>query len=83
MSYWVILVIVAPFLFLLGTILNALKEQKKFEQGPLQEILKKRHQERQEFLKKHGCLPKEPSNDAHYKKNDPHMSCPSSKDSKR
>lgn len=60
MNWWLILVIATPFLFLMGTILNALKEQKRFEQGALQEILKKRHHERQEYLKKNGNLPPDP-----------------------
>ena len=64
MNWWMILIIAAPFLFLLGTILNAFKEQKKFENGPLQEILKRRHHERQEYLKKHGSMPPSKDDDA-------------------
>lgn len=60
MSWWIILVIAAPILFVIGTVMNALKEQKRFEQGPLQDILKKRHQERQEYLKRTGQLPPDP-----------------------
>ncbi len=63
MSWWLILVIAAPILFVVGTVMNALKEQKRFEEGPLQEILKKRHQERQEYLKRTGALPPDPYED--------------------
>ncbi len=63
MSWWIILIIAAPFLFVIGTVMNALKEQKRFEDGPLQDILKKRHQERQEYLKRTGSLPPDPYED--------------------
>lgn len=51
MSYLLILVIAIPVLFVIGTTYNALKEQKRLEEGPLKEILSKREQEKREALK--------------------------------
>ena len=52
MSYLLILVIAIPVLFVIGTTYNALKEQKRLEDGPLKEILSKREQEKKEALSK-------------------------------
>ncbi len=51
MSYLLILVIAIPVLFVIGTTYNALKEQKRLEEGPLKKILSKREQEKREALK--------------------------------
>ena len=51
MSYLLILVIAIPVLFIIGTTYNALKEQKRLEEGPLKEILSKREQEKREALR--------------------------------
>ncbi|MDY6466776.1 MAG: hypothetical protein SPK65_09290 [Succinivibrio dextrinosolvens] len=51
MSYLLILVIAIPVLFVIGTTYNALKEQKRLEEGPLKEILSKREQEKREALR--------------------------------
>lgn len=51
MSYLLILVIAIPVLFVIGTTYNALKEQKRLEEGQLKEILSKREQEKREALK--------------------------------
>lgn len=51
MSYLLILVIAIPVLFVIGTTYNALKEQKRLEEGPLKEILSKREQEKLEALR--------------------------------
>ena len=48
--WWLWLVIAIPFLFLIGLIYNALKEQHRLEQGPLKKILAEREQERQRRL---------------------------------
>lgn len=51
MSYLLILVIAIPVLFVIGTTYNAMKEQKRLEEGPLKEILSKREQEKREALR--------------------------------
>ncbi|MDY6419383.1 MAG: hypothetical protein SPK70_07280 [Succinivibrio dextrinosolvens] len=51
MSYLLILVIAIPVLFVIGTTYNALKEQKRLEEGPLKEILSKRELEKREALR--------------------------------
>ncbi len=51
MSYLLILVIAIPVLFVIGTTYNALKEQKRLEEGHLKEILSKREQEKREALR--------------------------------
>ena len=51
MSYLLILVIAIPVLFVIGTTYNALKEQKRLEEGPLKEILSKKEQEKREALR--------------------------------
>ncbi len=50
MSIWLILVIAIPILFIIGTTYNAIKEQKRLENGKLKEILKQRAQEKQKAL---------------------------------
>ena len=52
MNYLLILVIAIPVLFIIGTTYNALKEQKRLEEGPLKEILAQREQEKKLALKK-------------------------------
>lgn len=42
MDYFLVLAIAIPFLFLVGVVYNALKDQKKLEQGKLKEILAER-----------------------------------------
>ncbi len=44
---WLYLLIILPFLFLLGTIVSALKEQKKLENGLLKKVLEQRALERE------------------------------------
>ncbi len=51
MNFLLILVIAIPVLFVIGTTYNALKEQKRLENGPLKEILSKREQEKREAVK--------------------------------
>lgn len=63
MNWWIVLVIAAPLLFVVGTVLNALKEQKRFEQGELQKILKERRKQRNGYIKKHGINPRDPYED--------------------
>ena len=41
MSFWLVLVIAIPILFVIGTTYNAIKEQKKLEEGILKNVLKK------------------------------------------
>lgn len=47
---WLWLVIAIPFLFLIGMIYNAIKEQHRLEQGPLKKILSERAREKQRLL---------------------------------
>lgn len=49
MSFWLIVVIALPLLFVVGTTYNAIKEQKKLEEGLLKKVLKTR-----EEIKKHS-----------------------------
>ncbi len=46
------MVIAVPILFIIGTTYNALKEQKRLEDGPLKEILEKRALDKKNALKK-------------------------------
>lgn len=39
MDYFLVLAIAIPFLFLIGVVYNAIKDQKKLENGKLKEIL--------------------------------------------
>ena len=41
-TFTVILIVIAPILFIVGVINNALKEQKRLEQGELKRILDER-----------------------------------------
>ncbi|MGN1282055.1 MAG: hypothetical protein ACI4UM_09195 [Succinivibrio sp.] len=41
-SFVIILIVIAPVLFVIGVVYNALKEQKKLEQGELKKILESR-----------------------------------------
>lgn len=51
MSFWLILVIAVPILFVIGTTYNAIKEQKKLENGVLKTVLQKREEEKRRHLK--------------------------------
>ena len=44
MSFGLVLVIAIPILFVIGTTYNAIKEQKKLEDGILKNVLKKREE---------------------------------------
>lgn len=52
MSFWLVLVIAIPILFVIGTTYNAIKEQKKLENGILKNVLKKREEMKKINLKK-------------------------------
>ena len=52
MSFWLVLVIAIPILFVIGTTCNAIKEQKKLEDGILKNVLKKREEMKKINLKK-------------------------------
>src|SRR5574344_747598 len=52
MNLTVILIILVPILFVIGTIYAAIKDQKRLEQGKLKEILEKREEDRNKILKK-------------------------------
>ena len=51
MSWWLCLVIAAPLLFVIGTVISALKEQEKLENGPLKKVLED-HRRQKEALQK-------------------------------
>lgn len=51
MSFWLVLVIAIPILFVIGTTYNAIKEQKKLEDGILKNVLKKREEMKKINLK--------------------------------
>lgn len=51
MSFWLVLVIAVPILFVIGTTYNAIKEQKKLEDGILKNVLKKREEMKKIHLK--------------------------------
>lgn len=65
MSFWLILVILVPILFVIGTTYNAIKEQKKLENGVLKTVLQKREEEKRRHLKmqQRQALSKTQSND--------------------
>lgn len=44
---YIVLAISVPFLFLVGTVYNAIKAQKKLEESVLKDILEKRRQEKE------------------------------------
>lgn len=44
---YIVLAISVPFLFLVGTVYNAIKAQKKLEDSVLKDILEKRRQEKE------------------------------------
>lgn len=52
MSFWLVLVIAIPILFVIGTTYNAIKEHKKLEDGILKNVLKKREEMKKINLKK-------------------------------
>ena len=47
MNVWLILVIALPFLFVIGTVYNALKQQKRLESHELREVLAERRRNAQ------------------------------------
>ena len=51
MSWWLCLVIVAPLLFVIGTVVSALKEQEKLEKGPLKKVLEERRRQKEAMQK--------------------------------
>lgn len=51
MSFSILLIILVPIMFIIGTTYNALKEQKKLENGKLKEILEKRARIKEQALK--------------------------------
>jgi hypothetical protein len=61
MSWGAALAIAIPFLFVIGTVMNALKDQKKLENGKLKKILEKRKAERERYMKAHGHEMPKPS----------------------
>lgn len=62
---WLYIVIAIPFLFVVGVIYNAVKEQKRLENGKLKEILDARHKEEEEYKKRTGrrLIRKDPYDD--------------------
>ncbi|MGN0908414.1 MAG: hypothetical protein ACI4NA_02240 [Succinivibrio sp.] len=54
MSWGAALAIAIPFLFVIGTVVSALKDQKKLEQGKLRKVLERRKAEQEEYFKLHG-----------------------------
>ena len=62
MSFGLVLVIAIPILFVIGTTYNAIKEQKKLEDGILKNVLKKREEMKKINLKKQ----QKQSNNSHY-----------------
>ncbi|MBQ8023835.1 MAG: hypothetical protein IJ254_06170 [Succinivibrio sp.] len=78
MSFWLILVIAVPILFVVGTTYNAIKEQKKLENGVLKTVLQKREEEKRRHLKmlQRQALSKSQSKDPiNNKKTDSRKSC--------
>ena len=51
MSWWLCLVIAAPLLFVIGTVISALKEQEKLEKGPLKKVLEERRRQNEALQK--------------------------------
>ena len=51
MSFSILLIILVPIMFIIGTTYNALKEKKKLENGKLKEILEKRALIKEQALK--------------------------------
>ena len=51
MSFSILLIILVPIMFIIGTTYNAIKEQKKLENGKLKEILEKRALIKEQALK--------------------------------
>ncbi len=51
---WIFIAIALPFLFVVGLVYNAIKEQKKLEKGELKAVLENRRREEEEYLKRTG-----------------------------
>ncbi len=48
---WIAFLIAIPILFVIGTVVSALKEQRRLEHGLLQKIIKERQEKKAEHLK--------------------------------
>lgn len=68
MSFWLVLVIAIPILFVIGTAYNAIKEQKKLEDGILKNVLKKREEMKKINLKKQQKQKNSLNSEEHYYK---------------
>lgn len=55
MSWWLILVILLPLLFVVGVVYNSIKAQKKLEREMLPELIKEREAER-ERMRRQGLI---------------------------
>lgn len=51
MSWWIVLIIALPLLFVVGMVYNALKAQRKLERELLPEIIREREEERERIRK--------------------------------
>lgn len=49
---WITLLILIPILFVIGTVVSALNEQKRLENGLLRKVIAQRAKDREEYLKK-------------------------------
>lgn len=68
MSFWLVLVIAIPILFVIGTTYNAFKEQKKLEDGILKNVLKEREEMKKINLKKQQKQKNNLNSEEHYYK---------------
>ena len=68
MSFGVVLVIAIPILFVIGTTYNAIKEQKKLEDGILKIVLKKREEMKKINLQKQQIQKNNLNSEEHYYK---------------
>ena len=53
MNWYILLALAVPFLFLVGVVYSAIKEQKVLEDGPLKKVLAERHAKG--LINKHGA----------------------------
>ena len=53
MNWYIVLALAVPFLFLVGVVYSAIKEQKVLEDGPLKKVLAERHAKG--LINKHGA----------------------------
>lgn len=68
MSFGLVLVIAIPILFVIGTTYNAIKGQKKLEDGILKNVLKKREEMKKINLKKQQIQKNNLNSEEHYYK---------------